>query len=32
MQRPILTPAETKVYIENEEKLWWPLVKELELK
>jgi tripartite-type tricarboxylate transporter receptor subunit TctC len=32
MQRPILTPAETKVYIENEEKLWWPLVKELESK
>jgi len=32
MQRPILTPAETKAYIENEEKLWWPLVKEIESK
>jgi tripartite-type tricarboxylate transporter receptor subunit TctC len=32
MQRPILTPEDTKAYIENEEKLWWPLVREIESK
>jgi tripartite-type tricarboxylate transporter receptor subunit TctC len=24
-----MTPAETKTFIENEQKIWWPLVKEL---
>jgi tripartite-type tricarboxylate transporter receptor subunit TctC len=24
-----MTPAETKAFIENEQKIWWPLVKEL---
>jgi tripartite-type tricarboxylate transporter receptor subunit TctC len=28
----IMTPAETKAFIENEEKLWWPIVKEHEQK
>jgi tripartite-type tricarboxylate transporter receptor subunit TctC len=28
----IMTPAETKSLIEGEEKLWWPLVRELEPK
>ena len=23
-----MTPAETKAFIENEQKIWWPLVKE----
>jgi tripartite-type tricarboxylate transporter receptor subunit TctC len=23
-----MTPAETTAFIENEEKLWWPIVKE----
>jgi hypothetical protein len=23
-----MTPAETKAFIENEQKMWWPLVKE----
>lgn len=30
MQRPALTPLETKGFIAGEEKLWWPLVQELE--
>jgi tripartite-type tricarboxylate transporter receptor subunit TctC len=28
----IMTPAETKAYVENEEKLWWPMVREFEPK
>lgn len=28
----IMTPAETKAYVENEEKLWWPIVREFEPK
>lgn len=32
MQKPILTPAATKALIESEERLWWPLVKEIESK
>jgi tripartite-type tricarboxylate transporter receptor subunit TctC len=28
----IMTPQETKAFVENEEKLWWPLVRELEPK
>ena len=27
-----MTPAETTTFIENEEKLWWPIVKENEPK
>jgi tripartite-type tricarboxylate transporter receptor subunit TctC len=27
-QVKIMTPAETKAFIEGEEKLWWPIVKE----
>jgi len=23
-----LTPAQTKAFIENEQRIWWPLVKE----
>jgi tripartite-type tricarboxylate transporter receptor subunit TctC len=23
-----MTPAETKTFVENEQKIWWPLVKE----
>jgi len=28
----IMTPAQTKAFVENEQKLWWPLVKENEPK
>jgi tripartite-type tricarboxylate transporter receptor subunit TctC len=28
----IMTPEETKSFVENEEKLWWPMVRELDLK
>jgi tripartite-type tricarboxylate transporter receptor subunit TctC len=28
----IMTPAQTKAFVENEEKLWWPLVRENEPK
>jgi tripartite-type tricarboxylate transporter receptor subunit TctC len=28
----IMTPAETKAYVKNEEKLWWPMVREFEPK
>jgi tripartite-type tricarboxylate transporter receptor subunit TctC len=24
----IMTPAETKAFVESEQKLWWPIVKE----
>jgi tripartite-type tricarboxylate transporter receptor subunit TctC len=24
-----MTPAQTKAFIENEQRIWWPLVKEL---
>jgi len=27
-----MTPEETKSFVENEEKLWWPMVRELEPK
>jgi hypothetical protein len=23
-----MTPAETKAFVENEQKIWWPLVRE----
>ncbi len=26
----IMTPEETRTFVENEEKLWWPLVRELD--
>ena len=28
----IMKPEETKAFVENEEKLWWPFVRELDLK
>jgi len=28
----IMTPEETESFVENEEKLWWPMVRELDLK
>jgi tripartite-type tricarboxylate transporter receptor subunit TctC len=32
MQAKVLTPAETRAFIESEQKLWWPIVKEAESK
>jgi len=32
MPTKIMTPEETKSFVENEEKLWWPMVRELEPK
>ena len=32
MQAQIMTPAETRAFIEREQKLWWPIVREAESK
>jgi tripartite-type tricarboxylate transporter receptor subunit TctC len=32
MQAASMTPAETTAFVESEEKLWWPIVKEYEQK
>jgi tripartite-type tricarboxylate transporter receptor subunit TctC len=32
VQSKIMTPAETKAFVESEERLWWPIVKEAGMK